>query len=214
MTNVARTNRNLGINRTTLLRLLHTLEAKRFIAPRGPEGAGWQIGTGLIGLAARAFAAEDLTQVAIPMRGAGQPGGAGFTRHRAAESLVPGAAFPLRDRNWAPFRPHAARREAGAVARCEGRSACPERRCPHRDVLLSRGQNEGDWLRCNDHGVEAAPIGTALAAPGQPGSPLEGKQPVRSWSAVEFADSIFVRFGDSLHREAPPFLPSEPLAGR
>ncbi len=67
VTNMARTARALDISRTTLLRLLRTLEAERFIAPRGGEGAGWQIGTGLIGLAARAFAAEDLTQVAVPI---------------------------------------------------------------------------------------------------------------------------------------------------
>ncbi|NGM19710.1 IclR family transcriptional regulator [Roseomonas stagni] len=69
VTNMARTARNLDISRTTLLRLLRTLEAERFIAPRGGEGAGWQIGTGLIGLAARAFAADDLMEVAGPILG-------------------------------------------------------------------------------------------------------------------------------------------------
>jgi DNA-binding IclR family transcriptional regulator len=34
VTNMSRTARELGINRTTLLRLLHTLEAERFIEPR------------------------------------------------------------------------------------------------------------------------------------------------------------------------------------
>lgn len=63
--NMALTARQIGINRTTLLRLLHTLEAERFIEPR-PDG-GWRIGTGLIGMAAQAFFAEDLVQVAVPV---------------------------------------------------------------------------------------------------------------------------------------------------
>ncbi len=63
--NMAQTARQIGINRTTLLRLLHTLEAERFIEPR-PDG-GWRIGTGLIGMAAQAFFAEDLVQVAVPV---------------------------------------------------------------------------------------------------------------------------------------------------
>ncbi|NGM19715.1 aromatic ring-hydroxylating dioxygenase subunit alpha [Roseomonas stagni] len=86
-------------------------------------------------------------------------------------------------------------------------------RCPHRGVPLSRGQNEGDRLRCNYHGVEVSPDGTVLAVPGQPGCPLEGKKAVRTWPAVECADAIFVWFGDALHQEAPPFVPPEQLAG-
>jgi phenylpropionate dioxygenase-like ring-hydroxylating dioxygenase large terminal subunit len=86
-------------------------------------------------------------------------------------------------------------------------------RCPHRGVPLSRGQNEGDRLRCNYHGVEVAPDGTVLAVPGQPGCPLEGKKAVRTWPAVECAEAIFVWFGDVLNAEAPPFLPPEQLAG-
>ena len=86
-------------------------------------------------------------------------------------------------------------------------------RCPHRGVPLSRGQNEGDRLRCNYHGVEVSPDGTVLAVPGQPGCPLEGKKAVRTWPTVECADAIFVWFGDALHQEAPPFVPPEQLAG-
>ena len=51
----------------TLLRLLHTLEAERFIEPRGADIPGWRIGLGLIGLAAQAFFSEDLVQVAVPV---------------------------------------------------------------------------------------------------------------------------------------------------
>jgi DNA-binding IclR family transcriptional regulator len=67
VTNMARTGRALGINRTTLLRLLRTLEAERFIEPRGPDIPGWRIGPGLIGMAAQAFFSEDLVQVAVPV---------------------------------------------------------------------------------------------------------------------------------------------------
>jgi DNA-binding IclR family transcriptional regulator len=64
--NMSRMARELGINRTTLLRLLHTLEAERFIEPR-PEGQGWRIGVGLIGLTAQAFFSEDLVQISVPV---------------------------------------------------------------------------------------------------------------------------------------------------
>jgi DNA-binding IclR family transcriptional regulator len=66
VTNMSRTARELGINRTTLLRLLHALEAERFIELR-PEGNGWRIGVGLITLTAQAFFSEDLVQTAVPV---------------------------------------------------------------------------------------------------------------------------------------------------
>ncbi|MBI1200884.1 MAG: helix-turn-helix domain-containing protein [Rhodopseudomonas sp.] len=66
ITNMSRTARELGINRTTLLRLLHTLEAERFIEPQ-PNGQGWRIGVGLIGLTAQAFFSEDLVQTSVPV---------------------------------------------------------------------------------------------------------------------------------------------------
>lgn len=66
VTNMSVTARALGINRTTLVRLLHTLNAERFIEPR-PGGNGWRIGVGLIGLAAQAFFSEDLVQTSVPV---------------------------------------------------------------------------------------------------------------------------------------------------
>ena len=66
VTNMSETARTLGINRTTLVRLLHTLSAERFIEPR-PGGNGWRIGVGLIGLAAQAFFSEDLVQTSVPV---------------------------------------------------------------------------------------------------------------------------------------------------
>jgi DNA-binding IclR family transcriptional regulator len=65
--NMARAARELGINRTTLLRLLHTLEAERLIERRGDDTPGWRIGFGLVGMAAQAFFSEDLVQVAVPV---------------------------------------------------------------------------------------------------------------------------------------------------
>lgn len=66
VTNMAQTARELGINRTTLLRLLHTLEAERFIERRGDQ-PGWRIGMSLIAMAAQSFFSEDLVQVAVPV---------------------------------------------------------------------------------------------------------------------------------------------------
>lgn len=66
VSNMARTARELRINRTTLLRLLHTLESQRFIEFQG-EGRGWRIGLGLISLTAEAFFSEDLVQIAVPV---------------------------------------------------------------------------------------------------------------------------------------------------
>jgi DNA-binding IclR family transcriptional regulator len=65
VTNMARTARALDISRTTLLRLLCTLEAERFIERIG-EGQGYRIGLGLIGLAAQSFFSGDLVQIAVP----------------------------------------------------------------------------------------------------------------------------------------------------
>ncbi|MCU4161686.1 IclR family transcriptional regulator [Acidiphilium sp. AL] len=55
----------LGINRTTLIRLLASLEAGRFVEKK-PYGVGYQIGPGLIGVAAQTFMSRDLSQTALP----------------------------------------------------------------------------------------------------------------------------------------------------
>jgi DNA-binding IclR family transcriptional regulator len=65
VTNMSRTARDLDISRTTLLRLLHTLQAERFIEAAGD--AGWRIGPGLIGIAAHAFGSGDLAEAAQPV---------------------------------------------------------------------------------------------------------------------------------------------------
>lgn len=66
VTNMSQTARALGINRTTLLRLLRTLEAEGFIEADTTRG-GWRIGLGLIGLASQAFFSQDMVQAAIPV---------------------------------------------------------------------------------------------------------------------------------------------------
>lgn len=58
--------REIGINRTTLLRLLHTLHAERLIAPSTVAG-DYVLGTGLIELAAQKLLSLDVAQVAGPV---------------------------------------------------------------------------------------------------------------------------------------------------
>jgi len=65
VTSISRTARELGINRTTLLRLLRTLHAERFIEPCS-DGNGWRIGVGFIGLAAQVLHSEDIVQISAP----------------------------------------------------------------------------------------------------------------------------------------------------
>jgi len=65
VTNMSRTARALGINRTTLLRLMHALKAERFIESR--QDGGWHIGVGLISLTAQAFFSQDMVQISAPV---------------------------------------------------------------------------------------------------------------------------------------------------
>ena len=65
ITNMSKTARDVGIKRTTLLRLLHTLEAEHFIERN--QSQGWRIGVGLISLAAQAFSSDNLAQTAVPV---------------------------------------------------------------------------------------------------------------------------------------------------
>ena len=66
MLNMSETAKLLKINRTTLLRLLHTLEIEGFVERR-PGGAGFQVGLSFLELGARALFAQDLVQVAVPV---------------------------------------------------------------------------------------------------------------------------------------------------
>ena len=64
--NMSETAKALKINRTTLLRLLHTLEVEGFVERR-PSGAGYQVGLSFLELGARALFSQDLVQVAVPV---------------------------------------------------------------------------------------------------------------------------------------------------
>jgi DNA-binding IclR family transcriptional regulator len=64
--NMSQTGKDLKINRTTLLRLLHTLEAEGFIEKRA-SGSGYQVGVAFLGLAARALFSQDLVRTAVPI---------------------------------------------------------------------------------------------------------------------------------------------------
>jgi DNA-binding IclR family transcriptional regulator len=61
VTNMSVTARALGISRTTIIRLVATLEAERMIERR-EDGGGWRLGLGLVGLAGQALYASDLVQ--------------------------------------------------------------------------------------------------------------------------------------------------------
>jgi DNA-binding IclR family transcriptional regulator len=63
--NMSETANALKINRTTLLRLLHTLEVEGFLERR-PSG-GFQVGLTFLELSARALFSQDLVQVAVPV---------------------------------------------------------------------------------------------------------------------------------------------------
>lgn len=64
--NMAHTAKVLNINRTTLLRLLHTLEAEGFLE-RKESGVGYRVGLALLSIAARSFFSQDLVEVSLPL---------------------------------------------------------------------------------------------------------------------------------------------------
>src|SRR5260370_33529709 len=63
--NMSETAKTLKINRTTLLRLLHTLEVEGFVERR-PDGAGYQVGLALPGVGPLALFSRDLGRVPMP----------------------------------------------------------------------------------------------------------------------------------------------------
>ncbi|MBY4891879.1 IclR family transcriptional regulator [Rhodobacteraceae bacterium N5(2021)] len=58
--------RDLGINRTTLIRLIHTLLDHRMIEEL-PDGAGYRLGAGLVSLGALAIQGRDIVQLCQPI---------------------------------------------------------------------------------------------------------------------------------------------------
>jgi DNA-binding IclR family transcriptional regulator len=66
VSNMSVTARALGISRTTLIRLIATLEAERMIERR-TDGSGYALGLGLVGLAGQALIASDIVQAGDPV---------------------------------------------------------------------------------------------------------------------------------------------------
>lgn len=64
--NLSTASRDLGINRTTLIRLIHTLLEERMIEETA-EGAGYRLGVGLVTLGAQAIGARDLVRTCQPV---------------------------------------------------------------------------------------------------------------------------------------------------
>lgn len=64
--NLSKTSATLGINRTTLIRLIHTLLEHRMIEETG-IGAGYRLGVGLIGLSAQALQSRDIVRMSQPL---------------------------------------------------------------------------------------------------------------------------------------------------
>lgn len=64
--NLSTASRDLGINRTTLIRLIHTLLEERMIEETA-EGAGYRLGVGLVTLGAQAIAGRDLVRTTLPV---------------------------------------------------------------------------------------------------------------------------------------------------
>lgn len=64
--NLSTVARDLEINRTTLIRLIHTLQDHRMIEEAG-EGAGYRLGVGLVSLGAQATEGRDIVQICHPV---------------------------------------------------------------------------------------------------------------------------------------------------
>jgi DNA-binding IclR family transcriptional regulator len=64
--NMSQTARTLQLNRTTLIRLLATLEAEQIIEKRS-EGPGYKLGLGLAGMAGQSLVSSDIVQAGDPV---------------------------------------------------------------------------------------------------------------------------------------------------
>ena len=64
--NLSTVSRDLDINRTTLIRLIHTLLAHRMVEDIG-EGAGYRLGAGLVSLGAQAIQGRDIVRASQPV---------------------------------------------------------------------------------------------------------------------------------------------------
>lgn len=64
--NIAKASQDVGINRTTLIRLLHTLEREEMI-DKAPEGEGYVLGFGVLELASSLLGSSDIARAARPI---------------------------------------------------------------------------------------------------------------------------------------------------
>lgn len=64
--NLSNVSRDLGINRTTLIRLIHTLADHGMIEEVG-EGGGYRLGAGMVSLGAQAIQGRDIVDVCRPI---------------------------------------------------------------------------------------------------------------------------------------------------
>lgn len=64
--NLSTVSRDLDINRTTLIRLIHTLQDQRMIEEIGEDG-GYRLGAGMVSLGARAIEGRDIVQLCQPV---------------------------------------------------------------------------------------------------------------------------------------------------
>ena len=171
---MSETAKALKINRTTLLRLLHTLEAEGFVERR-PGGAGYQVGLSLLEVGARAIFSQDLVQVAVPVltRLAEDLAALGASRrarrHRRALSRAPHAEHAARQQ-------HPRRQPAAGACHHHG---------PHDPRLHAAGRDRAALCRQGaralqrphlDHAAGAASEGGA--GPATPASP--GATPISS----------------------------------
>ncbi|MEM9458551.1 MAG: aromatic ring-hydroxylating dioxygenase subunit alpha [Myxococcota bacterium] len=69
-----------------------------------------------------------------------------------------------------------------------------EDRCSHRGLPLSRGECEGDRIRCLYHGMEFDPTGDCVRVPGQ--SHIPNHAGIRSYPLVERDDLVWIWTGD------------------
>ncbi|MBA3309073.1 MAG: aromatic ring-hydroxylating dioxygenase subunit alpha [Nocardioidaceae bacterium] len=93
----------------------------------------------------------------------------------------------------------------------DGQYHVQEDYCPHRAAPLSIAKHLGDRLACRYHGVEVDGSGTVVSVPGMPGCALEGRQALKTYPSIVLRDALFAWFGDELHPEPAPFVPSTRL---